>query len=67
MADDADRAQDGIDAVIAEGIELTGRDIPVGVAGICSECEEPSPRLILGECARCRDELLKIRTIRGCK
>ena len=65
MADDADRAQDCIDIVVAEGIAATGKDIPPGVAGLCMECGYHCSRLILGECARCRDDLSKIRGILG--
>lgn len=34
-------------------------ELPAGVAGICDECEEHSPRLVGGLCARCRDEQAK--------
>lgn len=56
MADEADFADETIERDLAAGIAATARDIEPGVAGVCRECEQPSKRLILGACARCRDE-----------
>lgn len=57
MSDEIDRANDIALQRLDDAIAEARHDIPPGVPGICEECEEPSPRLINGVCARCRDEL----------
>jgi len=52
--DDADLATQ-CDLLADELIHRRRYDIPKGVAGICKDCDEQSPRLIDGCCARCRD------------
>jgi hypothetical protein len=54
MADDADIVGDRMlkDDAMIHSIRY---EIPLGVAGECSDCGEPRPRLIAGRCAFCRD------------
>lgn len=55
MADEADITQ--ARAEKEEALRPSLRyEIPPGEPGECSECEEWSPRLIGGRCARCRDQ-----------
>jgi hypothetical protein len=54
MADDADIVGDRMLLDDAQ-IHAIRYEIPAGTAGICRQCEEPSPRLIAGRCAFCRD------------
>lgn len=57
--DDADRAQDELDAidalVEASVIDKPVYVVPPGVPGDCELCGRWSGRLILGACAPCRD------------
>lgn len=53
MADVADRAQQDIE--LYQASLQTAYEIPPGNPGVCVECDEPSPRLINGLCAVCRD------------
>jgi len=58
MADDADRASQDTEKLEAADIEVIRQRaaaIPKGAPGECDMCEEYSPRLIKGVCARCRD------------
>jgi hypothetical protein len=50
-----DRAAALVDAQEAE-IRYQAAHIPVGEPGICSRCDESSPRLVRGVCAPCRDK-----------
>lgn len=54
--DDADRAQDQIEAQLEHNIAAArGVPLPRGVEGECDLCGEWSGRLIEGLCAPCRD------------
>ncbi len=54
--DDADRAQDQIEAQLERNIAAArGVPIPAGVAGECDLCAEWSGRLVDGLCAGCRE------------
>ena len=58
MADDADIASDKIEVYLSDkvsGIRREAASIPEGRPGQCEECGEYSPRLVLGNCAFCRD------------
>lgn len=58
MADEADLANDLADqhqAAIEAAIRLAARSMPAGEPGVCEGCEQDSPRLVGGLCARCRD------------
>lgn len=57
--DEIDITQDRMDKEIAIAREFYAQDIPTGTPGECEMCEEMSPRLINGECARCRDKRKK--------
>lgn len=59
--DDADRAMDLIEQRTAAAIAASRAEIPPGEPGECRDCEEDSPRLIHGLCARCRDKREKGR------
>lgn len=55
--DDLDEAQVRIERRIEEGIaRARAVPIPKGEPGECDLCGTYSPRLVLGACARCRDE-----------
>ena len=60
MAGDADYATDlaqtAADDAIAR-IRRAASAMPAGAPGECLGCEEESPRLVGGYCARCRDRL----------
>ena len=49
-----DKAAALIDAQSAE-VRYQAQHMPVGEPGICSRCDESSPRLVRGVCAPCRD------------
>ncbi len=56
--DDIDRAGAHIEATEKLLIDATRKkaaDIPAGEKGVCAYCDEFSERLVLGNCARCRD------------
>lgn len=53
MADEADRAQQ--DQEVYESRRKTNFELEKGEEGICIECDLPSPRLIKGVCAPCRE------------
>ncbi len=58
MSDDADNADERIEAQRAAGIEAAraaAAQIPEGYAGECDRCGIESKRLVGGYCARCRD------------
>ena len=55
LSDEADEyIQNAIDKAIADARRAAAL-IPPGVPGDCRTCGEPSPRLVGGRCARCRD------------
>lgn len=59
MADDADRAgQDTemLDAMSVRAVRVAAAAMEAGKPGECAICEEFSPRLVSGNCARCRDK-----------
>ncbi|KQM65814.1 hypothetical protein ASE75_06180 [Sphingomonas sp. Leaf17] len=56
MADAADMAADLYEAHRERSIAAARQPIAVGVPGECDTCGDDSPRLVRGECARCRDE-----------
>ncbi len=59
----ADEAGSVIEMLEHRRVDAVRRDaaaIPKGSPGNCYECGEPSPRLVLGNCAPCRDILEKI-------
>jgi len=59
MADDVDDASLHIERYEESRIAQVRRDaanIKKGYPGECESCEEPSPRLVHGYCARCRDK-----------
>lgn len=39
-----------------EAVRRAAYQIPAGAPGVCEQCGYPKPRLIGGNCARCRDE-----------
>lgn len=63
--DEADKAQDDIDMLLALHVRAARGEIPVGVEGECDSCGELKPRLIDGMCARCRDRQDKMRRLNG--
>ena len=63
--DDLDVTQDRMDKEILLAREQYAKDIPEGKTGECVDCEELSPRLIQGRCARCRDTNKKYIKING--
>jgi hypothetical protein len=56
MPDEADIANAMIEREEALWSKALRYDIPEGIAGECDLCGEPSPRLIEGACAACRDK-----------
>lgn len=58
MTDEADRSEEEIeflmDAHIKDNHSKVTK-IPNGTPGECDKCGEPSPRLVEGNCCRCRD------------
>jgi hypothetical protein len=57
MADDADLAQDVIEADLERRIAAArGYTLPAGEQGECELCGEWSGRLLGGACAPCRDK-----------
>lgn len=56
MADKADIANDYYERWLNEKLKLARTEIPKGEPGICDYCDEESPRLVDGVCARCRDK-----------
>jgi RNA polymerase-binding transcription factor DksA len=59
MTDEVDRAEKDaeflMDAQVRD-IHSKVTKIPAGVPGECDKCGEDSPRLVEGNCARCRDK-----------
>ena len=58
MPDLIDDANDKIEKEADKRIELIRQqaaDIPKGHPGDCYQCGEPSPRIVRGRCAPCRD------------
>jgi hypothetical protein len=55
MADACDMANDVAQAALDRSIRAARAPLPIGVAGDCRECGDPSPRLIMGKCAPCRE------------
>lgn len=59
LGDQVDRANDKAAAMVdarAAEIRHQAQHIQPGEPGICARCDEPSPRLVRGVCARCRDQ-----------
>lgn len=57
MPDETDKIQE-LGLLENEGLITEARrkaDIPAGEPGDCTECGEPSKRLVGGRCAPCRD------------
>ena len=54
--DDLDRASEREQIARDAAIARAQRDMPQGKPGECDWCEQYSPRLVGGACARCRDE-----------
>lgn len=57
MPDDIDRQQEITQLENDAAIRRASRPIPKGEPGVCKECGEESPRLVVGRCAPCRDWL----------
>ena len=58
MPDDADTTEENSAYMLEVGLRLNTFNtskIPVGVPGDCDKCGEASPRLVLGNCCKCRD------------
>ncbi len=55
MPDAIDRSVENEQFLLDRRIALARAPIPVGMPGICDECEEPMPRLVGGLCGYCRD------------
>jgi hypothetical protein len=58
--DDVDRLTDNSlleNEVLVKIAAKEAAKIPAGEEGECSNCEEPSKRLVFGRCARCREGL----------
>lgn len=59
MADEIELANENVAMETESAVAAASREaarIPAGSPGQCYECEEPSPRLVAGLCAPCRDE-----------
>ena len=59
MADDVDISNDRSECELdmsINSIRQRASNIEKGYPGECESCEEPSPRLVHGYCARCRDK-----------
>lgn len=55
MADEADRAQVQEEFLLQAAIRDAARPLAPGFPGDCERCGDPSPRLVGGICAPCRD------------
>lgn len=55
MADQIDLAQHYSETMLAAAIRKARQPVAAGVAGVCSECSDDSPRLVGGRCAPCRE------------
>jgi hypothetical protein len=53
--DEADRASEQSDLMLADAIRRARRELPAGEPGECELCGEWSGRLVRGACAPCRD------------
>jgi hypothetical protein len=61
MADACDMANDVVQAALDRGIRAARAPLPIGVPGDCTECGDPSLRLIMGRCAPCREPKKGVR------
>lgn len=64
MSDEIDRANDYADKLNQSHVDRARRaaaEIPIGEHGECEWCGEHSQRIVDNYCARCRDELHKLR------
>jgi hypothetical protein len=50
-----DQANDFAAAYTDRAIRAARQPVPAGVAGVCDECGDDSPRLVGGRCAPCRE------------
>ena len=59
MPDEIDQVQENLQIENDAAIAAARRNATLaeGTAGVCVECDKPSPRLVRNHCARCRDEL----------
>ena len=57
MADIADMAQELIDAEAAARAKRSPYTLPTGTPGECETCGDFSPRLVRGDCPRCREKI----------
>jgi hypothetical protein len=55
VADVADMANDVAQAALDRSIRAARAPIAIGVPGVCNECGNDSPRLVMGRCAPCRE------------
>ena len=59
MTDEVDRSEEEgtflVDALVKD-IQSKVTKIPLGEPGECDKCGETSPRLVDGNCCRCRDK-----------
>jgi hypothetical protein len=59
MSDFADEAEERTAQAVEVGLRENASKvfkIPVGIPGECDRCGESSPRIVLGNCCRCRDK-----------
>ena len=63
--DEMDREQQNQEAELQRHITAARGDIPEGEPGDCTECGEPSSRLVYGECVECRS--MTEEKQRGCR
>ncbi len=64
MADDVEIAAAITSRNLERSIRAARQPIPAGAPGECSTCGGDSPRLVVGRCAPCRDEMQR-RASRG--
>lgn len=59
MTDEADRTEDDTEFLLdakVKDIHSKVINIPVGTQGECDNCGEEAPRLVDGNCCKCRDK-----------